>query len=257
MSELVRQRVLENAKKLYLGILAARLDQVLDDAARENLTFLEFVDRALCAEIAEKADKRVRMGIQIAHFPVQKTLEQFDFSAQPSVDSRLIRDLSTGRFVANGQNVLLFGPPGVGKTHLAIALGRAVIQSGYSTLFVTATELIAALDKANNEGRFAERLAHYSKPKLLIIDELGYLPFEKQAAHLLFQLVVRRYEKTSTMITTNQMVTQWGAVFGDEMIAAAILDRLLHHSQTIVIQGDSYRMREKRKSGLWSPPSAA
>jgi DNA replication protein DnaC len=194
------------------------------------------------------------MGIQIAHFPVQKTLEEFDFAAQPSVDPRLIRDLGTGRFVANAQDVLLFGPPGVGKTHLAIGVGRSVVTAGYSVLFVTATELVAALDKAQSEGRLAERLAFYAKPKLLIVDELGYLPFDKHAAHLFFQLVVRRYEKTAMLITTNQMVTQWGAVFGDEMIAAAILDRLLHHSFTVVIQGDSYRMREKRKSGLWAPP---
>lgn len=255
MSELVRQRVLENCKRLYLGLFAARLDSVLDEAAREDLTYLELLDRVLSAEVASKGEKRMRMGIQIAHFPIQKTLEEFDFSAQPSVDPRLVRDLSTGRFVANGTNVLLFGPPGVGKTHLAIGLGRAVVQAGYSVLFVTATELVAALDKGHAEGKLADRLAHYAKPKLLIIDELGYLPFDKRAAHLLFQLVVRRYEKTATLITTNQMVTQWGAVFGDEMIAAAMLDRLLHHSQTIVIQGDSYRMREKRKAGLWTPPT--
>ncbi len=255
MSDLVHQRVLENCKRLYLGLIAARLDQFLEEAARENLTFLDFLDQALVAEVASKGTKRVRMGIQIAHFPIQKTLEEFDFSAQPSVDPRLVRDLATGRFVANGCNVLLFGPPGVGKTHLAIGLGRAVVQAGYSVLFVTATELLAALDKAQGEGRLAERLCQYVKPKLLIIDELGYLPFDKRASHLLFQLVVRRYEKTSTLITTNQMVTQWGAVFGDEMIAAAMLDRLLHHSQTIVIQGDSYRMREKRKAGLWTPPT--
>ena len=112
-------------------------------------------------------------------------------------------------------------------------------------------------DKSHAEGRLADRLAHYAKPKLPIIDELGYLPFDKRAVHLLFQLIVRRYERTATLITTNQMVTQWGAVFGDEMIAAAMLDRLLHHSQTLVIQGDSYRMREKRKAGLWTPPTEA
>lgn len=255
MSELVRQRVLENCKRLYLGVVASRLDSFLDEASRGDTTYLDFLDRVLADEVASKADKRVRMGIQIAHFPIQKTLDEFDFAAQPSVDPRLVRDLGTGRFVANAYNVLLFGPPGVGKTHLAIGLGRAVVQAGYSVLFVTATELLASLDKANEEGRLTERLAHYGKPKLLIIDELGYLPFDKRAANLLFQLVVRRYEKTSTLITTNQMVTQWGTVFGDDMIAAAILDRLLHHSYALVIQGDSYRMREKRKSGLWRPPS--
>jgi DNA replication protein DnaC len=254
MSELVHQRVLEHCKRLRLGAVAARLDNLLDEATRGQMTYLDLLDLAFRTEAESKLDRRVRMGIQIAHFPVIKTLDGFDYSAQPSIDQGLMRELSTGRFVANGHNVLLFGPPGVGKTHLAIALGRAVIQAGYTVLFVTATELLAALDRAQSEGRLPDKLAHYAKPKLLIIDELGYLPFDKKASHLLFQLVVRRYERTSTMIKTNQPVTQWGTVFGDEMMAAAMLDRLLHHSYAVTIQGESYRMREKRKSGLWKPP---
>jgi DNA replication protein DnaC len=256
MSDISRERVLEACKRLYLTHVAVRLDQLLDEAAQADMSYLDFLDHLLQAETASKADKRVRMGIQIAHFPVQKTLDEFDYAAQPSVDPKLVRELASGRFVANAHNVLLFGPPGVGKTHLAIGLGRAVVQAGYSVLFVTATELISALEKAHNEGRFADKLAHYAKPKLLIIDELGYLPFDKRAAHLFFQLVIRRYEKASTLITTNQLVTQWGSVFGDEMVAAAMLDRLLHHSFTLMIQGDSYRMRAKRKTGLFTPTTS-
>jgi DNA replication protein DnaC len=128
----------------------------------------------------------------------------------------------------------------VGKTHLAIALGRAVVEAGHSVLFTSATALLAALSKAETEGQLAEKLLFYTKPKLLVIDELGYLPFERQSAHLFFQLVARRYEKSSTLITTNQVVTQWGTVFGDDVLAAAILDRLLHHSHTLMISGDSY-----------------
>jgi DNA replication protein DnaC len=146
--------------------------------------------------------------------------------------------------------VLVFGPPGVGKTHLAIALGRAAVEAGYSVLFTSATALLGALSKAETEGQLGDRLAFYCKPKLLIVDELGYLPFEKRSAHLFFQLVARRYEKGSTLITTNQVVTQWGTVFGDEVLAAAILDRLLHHSFTLMIQGESYRLKQKRKTGL-------
>jgi len=145
---------------------------------------------------------------------------------------------------------VLFGPPGVGKTHLAIALGRAAVEAGHSVLFVTATSLLAALSRAQTEGKLAEQIAFYAKPKLLVVDELGYLPLEKQTAHLFFQLVSRRYERGSMFITTNQTITQWGHVFGDEMIAAAVLDRVLHHSHVLVIQGDSFRLRQKKRAGL-------
>ena len=250
MSEITRARVLEHLRKLYLVHIADRLDTLLDNAARKDMTFLDFLDDILQAETASKTDKRVQMGVRIAHFPAQKSLDDFDFAAQPSVDQRLIRELATGRFVAQAYNVLLFGPPGVGKTHLAIGLGRAVIQAGFSALFVSATDLLVALSKAESEGQLQAKLTQFAKPKLLIIDELGYLPLEKRSAHLFYQLVQRRDEKSSTLLTTNQMVTQWGQVFGDEMTAAAILDRLLHMSHALVIQGDSYRLRSKRKAGL-------
>jgi len=138
----------------------------------------------------------------------------------------------------------------VGKTHLAIALGRAVVEAGHSVLFTSATALLAALSRAELDGQLSDKLGFYAKPKLLIVDELGYLPFEKRSAHLFFQLVARRYEKGSLLVTTNQLVGQWGQVFGDDVLAAAILDRLLHHSHALIIQGDSYRLRMKRKAGV-------
>ena len=250
MSVVVQARVLEQLQRLRLGYVAERLDAVLAEAARQEPTYLDFLDQVLQQETAAKQRKRVAMGIQIAHFPTVKTLEEFDFKFQASVDQRLVRELATGRFLATAENVLIFGPPGVGKTHLAIGLGRAVVEAGHSVLFTSATALLAALAKAETEGQLAERLTFYSKPKLLVIDELGYLPFERRSAHLFFQLVARRYERASTLITTNQLVTQWGTVFGDEVLAAAILDRLLHHSYTLMIQGESYRLRQKKKAGL-------
>lgn len=250
MSELVRARVEERLVKLRLGAIAQRLDGILSQAARGEPTYLDFLDQILSEETDAKQKKRVAMGIQIAHFPSVKSLDEFDFKFQPSVDHKLVRELATGRFVANAENVLLFGPPGVGKTHLAIALGRAVVESGHSVLFVTATSLLTTLSRAAAEGKLAEQIAFYAKPKLLVVDELGYLPLEKQTAHLFFQLVSRRYERGSMLITTNQTVTQWGHVFGDEMIASAVLDRVLHHSHVLIIQGDSYRLKQKKRAGL-------
>jgi len=250
MSELVHARVQENLARLRLGHVAERLDALLSEAARKEPTYLDFLDELLGEEVGSKQRKRIAMGIQIAHFPAVKRLEDFDFKFQPSVDQRLVRELAGGRYVANAENVLFFGPPGVGKTHLAIALGRAAVEAGHSVLFVSATALLGALARAEAEGKLGEQLLFYGKPKLLVVDELGYLPFEQRSAHLFFQLVARRYERGSMLITTNQNVTQWGAVFGDQVLAAAILDRLLHHSHTVLIQGDSYRLRQKKKAGL-------
>jgi DNA replication protein DnaC len=256
MSDLVHARVVELLTKLRLRHVAARLDVLLSAAARTEPTYLDFLDQLLSDEVQTKQRTRVQMGIQIAHFPSVRTLDDFDFKFQPSVDAKLVKELATGRFIANHENVLLFGPPGVGKTHLAIALGRSVVEAGHSVLFTTTMNLIGALAKAESDGQLQERLAFYAKPKLLVIDELGYLPFEKRSAHLFFQLVSRRYERGSLLITTNQAVTQWGAVFGDDVTAAALLDRLLHHSHTLMIQGDSYRLKQKRKAGMFGTTSS-
>lgn len=236
--------------RLKLTAIRDQLDSLLEAAARRKLTLLETVKFLCEAEIARKNERRIQMASSIAKFPFVRTLEGFDFDAQPSVDPKLIRELATCRWVGNGDTLLLLGPPGVGKTHMGVALGREAIAHGYSTLFTSATALVTALTKAYHEGRLEERLVHFSKPKLLIVDELGYLPLEPNAAHLFFQLVSRRYERGSMLVTSNRAVSEWGTVFGDSVVATAILDRLLHHSHVITIRGDSYRLREKRRSGL-------
>ena len=241
--------------RLRLGAIREQLDGLLEEAARRQLNLREALAWLCAAEVTSKEQRRLSMAMTIARFPFVRTLEGFEFEAQPSIDPGKIRDLATCRWVANGDNVVLLGPPGVGKTHLEVALGREAVARGYTVQFTTAMELLGSLVKGQQQGTLEAKLAQYSKPKLLIIDELGYLPLEPQAGHLFFQLISRRYEQGSVLISSNRPVEEWDEVFGDQVVAAAILDRLMHHSHVVTIRGDSYRLREKRRAGLFRTPA--
>jgi len=252
MSELLYQRVQSHLSRLKLERMAGCLDALSEDAAKHEWTYLDFLEHLLEAEVSARYERDVAMKTKLAHFPVTKTLDQFDFAFQPSISERQVKELATLRFIANGENVLLLGPPGVGKTHLAIALGMAAIREAVSVYFTSVVDLLDTLQRDAKEDRLGHRLDTLCRPKLLILDEMGYFPLDRLAAQFLFQWVSRRYQRGSIILTSNKSYGDWADIFADQVLAAAILDRLLHHSTTINIRGQSYRLREKRKAGVFS-----
>jgi DNA replication protein DnaC len=241
-------------EKLKMDHLEAQLDTVCEQAAERELDYKSFLTQALEAEWQGRYRRGIETRLRQSRFPWVKTLEQFDFDFQPSLDRRQVRELAGLSLVERAHNVVILGPPGVGKTHLAVALGVKAVEAGFTVLFMTLETLMTRLVKAKHENRLERALKQLTYPKVLIIDEVGYLPLSRDEASLFFRLVVRRYERASLIVTSNKSYLDWGEIFNDHVLATAILDRLLHHSTTLNIKGESYRLKEKRRAGLLGRP---
>jgi DNA replication protein DnaC len=238
MEQLVHERIQNNLQRLKLSQIGEVLDKVIENAQQKQLSYLAFLDHLLEEEVSAKETRRIQMALKTAGLPFAKTIEEYDFSFHPKIEKKSIMELFDLTFLSRQENVIFLGPPGVGKTHLAIALAIKACQSGFSVYFTSMDALIEKLKMQQSRNK------NYLKARVVVVDEVGYLPLERKEAHLFFQFVSYRYEKSPIILTSNKGFGDWQEFFGDPVIATAILDRLLHHCKVINIKGHSYRLRQ-------------
>lgn len=247
MDNVVYPRLHSNLVALKLTTMESILDSYLESAMSGNKSFTEILDYLVEQELNARSASTIEYRTRLSKISVPKNLDDFDFSFQPSIDKNVIKELRTFRFIHNSENVVLLGPAGVGKTHIATRLALDAIKAGFTSYFTTANKMIEKMKRASNKGLLERTMAIYSRPRLLVIDEIGYLPLDREGANLFFQIVSNRYEKSSTIFTSNKTFGEWGEILCDDVLASAILDRILHHCTVLNIKGDSYRVRNRAR----------
>ncbi|TMH27324.1 MAG: AAA family ATPase [Betaproteobacteria bacterium] len=248
---LQHERIAELCEQLKLSRLSTQWPALAQDAARDEASFADFLEKILASELVARDERRASVLLKLATMPAVKTLEQFDWNQASGAPKAQIQELAHLAFVQRAENLVLLGPSGVGKTHIALALGYRAVMAGHKVRFVSAADLMLQLAAAKSQGRLKE---YFNRavlgPKLLVVDEIGYLPFGREEATLFFNVVAKRYERGSMVLTSNLPFTQWAGAFADDQtLTAAMLDRLLHHAHIVQITGESYRLKDKRKAG--------
>jgi DNA replication protein DnaC len=257
MTDLLNDRVVQHLTSLRLNAARTILDHHLRTARERESSHLEFLESLLADELTARQELSITVRTKLAHFPTLKTLDSFEFDAQPSLERRVINELQTVAFVERAENIVFLGPPGVGKTHLAIGLGMRALQAGHRVYFLTAQDLLDQIRLAQIDGIPGHKQRHLNNVPLLIIDELGYVEFDKAAATWFFQLLCQRYERRSTIVTSNKPFVDWGSILADTTLAGALLDRFLHHSHVLSLKGESYRLRSKTRGGTTTESKSA
>ena len=247
MSQVYEEKALASLESLGLSVAKERLDTVCQQAAAQQWSYSHFLGYLLDAELLERRRRTIELNLQFARFPVPKRLSDLDFTAQPGLDRRLIDELATGRVLYEGRNLVLLGPPGVGKTHLAIGLGVMTCELGHRVYFTTAMDLARKLTTAMEQNRLHRQLCALTQPKLLIIDEVGYLSYDARYADLFFEVVTRRYQSRPILLSTNKVFGEWNQVFPNAACVVALIDRLLHRAEIVALEGQSYRLKEAKE----------